>query len=195
MTVSTSRLAECIKGCFGLTRSNGLEWNWAGKSFCILTIAAFFIILPSEVRRKSGLLKLPSSDSALPVIGYWASCVVISLLGAFAPTYPLPFNTETLAYQALMPSLAEEPVFRGILPALLAMAMGSPWRIAGAQLGWWWLAISFYFLDWDTPAGGHHKVHFRLMRSHLLRSRSSRYPTVGSLLEVAQSGPVLLATA
>jgi uncharacterized protein len=139
------KLAQCIQCCFGLARSAGLEWNWAGKAFCILTIVAFFIILPSDIRRRSGLLGLPSRDSALPVIGYLASCVVISLLGAFAPEYPLAFNTETFAYQALMPSLAEEPVFRGILPALLAIAMGSPWRIAGAQLGWWWLAISFYF--------------------------------------------------
>jgi hypothetical protein len=92
------KLAEFIECCFGLARSADLQWNWAGKAFCILTIVAFFLFLPSEIRRRSGLLKLPSSDSALPVIGYLASCVVISLLGAFAPEYPLAFNSETLAY-------------------------------------------------------------------------------------------------
>jgi uncharacterized protein len=54
-------------------------------------------------------------------------------------------EAETLAFQLLMPSLAEEPVYRAILPALLSTALGSPWKIAGAQLGWWWLVCSMLF--------------------------------------------------
>jgi hypothetical protein len=67
-------------------------------------------------------------------------------------------NRETLAFQLTMPSLAEEPLFRAILPALLSMALGSPWRFAGAQLGWWWLALGVIFgaghgLHWSPSDG------------------------------------------
>ena len=49
---------------------------------------------------------------------------------------------ESLAFQLFMPSLAEEPVLRGILPALLSTAMGSAWTLGRARLGRWWLVTS-----------------------------------------------------
>ena len=81
----------------------------------------------------------------MPVIGFIALCTIGGLSVALAPDFPLPFDRDTLAFQMLMPSLAEEPVFFGILPAVLSSAMGNTRKIAGAQLGSWWLAICVYF--------------------------------------------------
>jgi hypothetical protein len=99
------------------------------------------------MRQKTGTLNLPKRDSALPVIGFIALCTIGGLSVALAPDFPLPFDRDTLAFQMLMPSLAEEPVFFGILPALLSSAMGNPWNIAepiSVRGGWRFASI----LDW-----------------------------------------------
>ena len=129
----------------GIRQPDHWNWNWIGKLSCIVTTTLLFCLLPSEMRQNTGILNLPKRDSALPVISFIALCTIGGLLVAFAPNFPLPLNRETLAFQMLMPSLAEEPVFFGILPALLSSAMGNTWKIAGAQLGSWWLAICVYF--------------------------------------------------
>ncbi len=149
-------LATSVDSIFGIAPPDWLHWNWTGKLACIVTVAVIAGLLPREILRKSGLLTLPSKDSTLPVLGFLIYCTILGSLAAFDPK--MTVNAETLAYQLLMPSLAEEPVFRAILPALLSTAMGSPWKIAGAQLGWWWLAISVCFglghaVNWSTEGG------------------------------------------
>ena len=139
------------------------------------------------MRQKTGILNLPKRDSALPVIGFIALCTIAGLLFGFAPDFPLPFDRETLAFQMLMPSLAEEPVFFGILPALLSSAMGNPWKVGGAQLGPWWLAICIYFGSahaFDLSAN----MIFSLMYQNSWRSPSSRCRTAGSLHDAVLCG-------
>lgn len=121
----------------------GLNWSWSGKALCIASILILFYFLPSEIRSRSGLFRLPERSSILAVIGFLGYCLSIGLYGGYAARFP--FDPERVAFQLFMPSLAEEPVYRGILPALLSSAIGSPWKIAGTQLGWWWIAIAAYF--------------------------------------------------
>ena len=136
-------LATSVDSIFGIHQPEWLQWNWIGKLACIVTIVIIVSVLPSDIRQKSGILCLPASNSIVPVLWFLFYCALMGSLHAFSPS--LSVDKETLAFQLLMPSLAEEPVYRAILPALLGTAMGSPWKIAGAQLGWWWLAISVYF--------------------------------------------------
>jgi Type II CAAX prenyl endopeptidase Rce1-like len=140
-----SHFATIARPLFGIRQPDHWNWNWIGKLSCIVTTMLLFCLLTPELRQKTGILNLPKRDSALPVIGFIALCTIAGLLVGFAPDFPLPFDRETLAFQMLMPSLAEEPIFFGILPALLSSAMGNPWKIAGARLGSWWLAICVYF--------------------------------------------------
>jgi membrane protease YdiL (CAAX protease family) len=44
-----------------------------------------------------------------------------------------------------MPGLDEEPLYRGVLLALLVSAFGKPWRIAGVGIGWGALPIVLFF--------------------------------------------------
>lgn len=80
-------------------------------------------------------------------------CKSVSLFFRF-----FPFTLSIWIFFALGYRLAEEPVFFGILPTLLSSAMGNTWKIAGAQLGSWWLAICVYFglahtIDLSSPYG------------------------------------------
>lgn len=128
---------------FGIQQPEWLHWNWIGKLACILTVGFVAGIMPTDLCWKSGLLTLPCKGSALSIFGFLFYCALLGCLTAYDPG--LTVDKETLAYQLLMPGLAEEPVYRAVLPALLGTALGSPWVIAGARLGWWWLAISAYF--------------------------------------------------
>lgn len=126
------------------SRLNGaLDWNWVGKLACMCVVAVFFYLLPANLRRSSGILNLPSRGSGRAIVACSLLCALIGALAAAAPGYTA--DAETVAYQLLMPSLAEEPVLRGILPALLGAALGSPWRWGAAPLGWWWLACAMLF--------------------------------------------------
>jgi membrane protease YdiL (CAAX protease family) len=110
----------------------GGHWNWTGKFLSLvlsgLAIAAFrlspaTIGLTFEQRHtKIGLI-------ALVLFIGWGTC--LGLL--FKPGAP---DAETLAFQATMPGLSEEIVYRGIVPALLLGLIrhrgpveGMPWAV------------------------------------------------------------------
>jgi membrane protease YdiL (CAAX protease family) len=93
----------------------GAHWNWTGKLFSLALSAIVIVALnlsPSAVgltfkqrHTKTGLV-------ALVLFIAWGSC--LGLL--FRPGVP---DIETLLFQATMPSLSEELVYRGIAPAIL----------------------------------------------------------------------------
>jgi hypothetical protein len=139
LVVVLTLVATCLPEVFDFNPA-GLHWNWAGKLACVSLIVLLAWLLPRETLAKTGLLRLPRKDSLIPVSAFLAFCTLLGWASGDAPE--LPATGETLAFQFFMPSLAEEPVFRGILPALLSTAMGSPWRLGRAQLGWWWLVTS-----------------------------------------------------
>lgn len=155
LVLLATTLATCSNAIFGMQPS-GLKWNWIGKLASMLALAMLIPILPRGTMKRSGMFRLPSKDSALPVFVSLSFCAFLGWAASLAPG--LEADSETLAFQSLMPSLAEEPVFSGILPALLAPAFGSPWKLGRARVGWWWLVISFWFaaghgLFWSTSGG------------------------------------------
>jgi membrane protease YdiL (CAAX protease family) len=104
-------LPSLVKGL----RLSGASWNWTGK-FLSLALSAVVIgalrLSPAAVgltirqrHTKTGLV-------ALLLFIVWGSC--LGLL--FKPGVP---DIETLLFQATMPGLSEELVYRGIAPAIL----------------------------------------------------------------------------
>jgi uncharacterized protein len=93
----------------------GAHWNWTGKFLSLAlsaTVIAALRLSPAAVgltikqrHTKTGLV-------ALLLFIVWSSC--LGLL--FKPGPP---DLETLLFQATMPSLSEELVYRGIAPAIL----------------------------------------------------------------------------
>jgi membrane protease YdiL (CAAX protease family) len=84
-------------------------------------------------------------------------------------------DAETLLFQAVVPGLDEELIFRGVLLALLDQAFLARWRLAGAELGWGTVAVSLLF-------GAVHGVGFD-SRWHLdLHLLSVAFTTMASLV-------------
>jgi membrane protease YdiL (CAAX protease family) len=140
--VSTN-LATCVPSIFGIKQPEGLSWNWVGKFACLIVAALLVGILPAGTLQKSGILRLPSRSSALPVLVVAVFCALLGWSGGVPPGAQV--GLESLTFQLLMPSLAEEPTYRAILPALLSTALGSPWKLGKAQVGWGWLVCSLLF--------------------------------------------------
>ena len=122
-----------------------LEWNWFGKIFAIVATFVMYFFLPPSLRIESGLFALPSTTNwklvvmvSIGLILFFWSCGYCFRDGA-------PISIETLLFQASMPGIDEESLFRGVLLAIFIAAFGKPFRIAGIQIGWGALPIVVFF--------------------------------------------------
>lgn len=108
------------------------KWNWTGKIFSI--VLSILVIAALKLSPKTIGLTLKQE---YPWLGFLAVLFFIvwgaSLGLLFKPGAP---DTETLAFQAFMPALSEEIVYRGIAPALLLGLInrkepidGIPWAV------------------------------------------------------------------
>jgi len=110
----------------------GSDWNWTGKIFSLVLSA--LVIIALRLSREAVGLTLRQNDkkvaiAALVFFALWGTC--LGLL--FKPGQA---DLETLAFQATMPGIAEELVYRGICPAILlglihrrAPVSGTPWAV------------------------------------------------------------------
>jgi uncharacterized protein len=109
---------------------NPAQWNWAGKAYSILLSAGVIAALGMNARA-TGLV-LPQRNVKAGIV---ASCLLVPLGVVLALVFrPEPPSAETLAFQLLMPGLAEELAFRGVAPALLLGLVGG--RNPGPETPW-----------------------------------------------------------
>jgi uncharacterized protein len=105
----------------------GDKWNWMGKLLSLVLSASTLFVLQLSPETVGLTLKqrhLKAGLVALMLFIAWGAC--LGLL--FKPSAP---STETLAFQATMPGLAEELIYRGILPALLLGLLNSRGPVEG----------------------------------------------------------------
>ena len=91
------------------------SWNWDGKVYSI-GLSLLVILL--------WRMKFESVGLTLKQRNVWSSVFVLGLMLVWGFSLGAVFDpeaatAETLAYQALMPGLAEELAYRGVAPALL----------------------------------------------------------------------------
>lgn len=113
-------------------RFTGGDWNWSGKVYSLLLAAAVIVALrirPAAVGLTLAQRNLGTSLVALVLFILWG----LSLGLLFKPPVA---SAETLAFQATMPGIVEELVYRGVAPALLLglvrgrePAQGIPWTV------------------------------------------------------------------
>ena len=124
----------------GMPELEGLQYNWIGKIAAILTtLAMMFVAMrvsPAITRETLGLTLKQNEGSLRPALIATAAMVAIqvALQLAFGGGGEPP-STETLVYQAIIPGVDEELLFRGLLLALVAAALSTwqhGWRWAGA---------------------------------------------------------------
>ena len=94
---------------------NPAQWNWAGKTYSLLLSGAVIAGLGMNARATGLVLPQRNVRAGIAVLILLIPLGVVLAL-AFRPDPP---SAETLAFQLLMPGLAEELAFRGIAPALL----------------------------------------------------------------------------
>ncbi len=118
-----------ISGKMAQLEWTSLNWNWPGKAMAIaatLILLAFWRVAPA---RDLGLTLKQAPGSVPPVLTVFAIyCATVWgieywLDGAAGLSVP---DTETLAFQAVMPSVDEELIFRGLALLVLARAFASP---------------------------------------------------------------------
>lgn len=112
----------------------GGDWNWQGK---LLALAATLAVaaLPAFGWRRVGLTlahEPGSLKSAIPVAFLY--CAFFVALAFIFPNEEA--SGETIAYQLTMPSLEEEPFYRGILLFALYRAFAGRARFLGVDWGW-----------------------------------------------------------
>lgn len=112
----------------------GSGWNWMGKAAGVIAALAFLPILNQQERRECGLsLRLRNGwlVRSLPVVVFLVATPVF-----FARNAPHePWSTDTILFQATMPGLGEELVYRGLMLGVLNAALLRPWRAAGVNFG------------------------------------------------------------
>ena len=146
----------------------GGDWNWMGK---ILSLVLSVVVIVSLRLSPAAVgLTWTQRHAKIGVIAVLAFIVWGTCLGLlFQPGMP---DAETLAFQATMPGLAEELVYRGILPALLLglvrhkpMEDGIPWAVV--------LATSVMFGAWHGLSYSSGSFGFDVM--------SALFPFIGSI--------------
>ncbi|MEM7687467.1 MAG: CPBP family intramembrane glutamic endopeptidase [Pseudomonadota bacterium] len=110
------------------------EWNWQGKLLALLGTLAV-ASLPAFGRRRSGLT-LKQADGSLRacvplVLAYCLFFIAIAL--AFPND---DASAETIAFHLTLPSIEEEPFYRGILLLALYETYAGRVRMFGVEWGW-----------------------------------------------------------
>jgi uncharacterized protein len=120
-----------------------LVWNWQGK----LLELAWVIAVVAAARR----LTLRDIGVVAPCPGWFSATLPVAIATLALPLAFLPLGArveltaEGWLFQATMPGLAEELVFRGVLLELCDRAFGRPWRIADADVGWGLIVTTILF--------------------------------------------------
>lgn len=121
--------------------------NWQGKLLEVSWPLVLLALVPMFTAGATGLTFMTSRRSRVITVILCVIYVVLNIplqfsLGAgLSPHVKLP----ALLYQATMPGLAEEFVYRGMLLMLLDKSFGRPWRLLGTQFGSGLIIVSVLF--------------------------------------------------
>jgi membrane protease YdiL (CAAX protease family) len=128
-------------------------WDWSGP---LLGLAGVLGIAALLVRKgmldwADAGLTLAQARGSLPIaIGLTFATLGINYAAMSLSSFRLPgVPLETWLYQATLPGLVEETVFRGVLLAMADRAIGprhARWDVMGARIGWGGLLVTLAFL-------------------------------------------------
>lgn len=126
------------------------KYNWSGKILAIVAslIMIAAVIVPSKRLNlaDAGLTLKQEQGSVIP------SLIVVAGMVAFIVGLQLLVNdgtnldAETLIYQATIPGMDEELMFRGLLLLTLSLAVsGRAWDLMGATIPWGAVLATLFF--------------------------------------------------
>jgi hypothetical protein len=128
----------------------GERWNWSGPLLAlagVLWIAALLVRRDVLSWQEMGFTWTQRSGSIRPALWVSAAALALNVLLMSLSRFRLPaVPLETWVYQATLPGLVEEAVFRGVLLALLDRAFSARKQLFGAPLGWGGCVVTLAFL-------------------------------------------------
>lgn len=130
-----------------------LDWNWQGKTLELVWLAVLLLMLSRWAREDVGVRRHDPGSlwPALRLIvgGFLVMAGLVYLGAATGDETTMQgfgvFNVERLLFDVAHPNLVEELLWRGVLLALLDRALGTPWRLFGAKVGWGLVLTSLSF--------------------------------------------------
>lgn len=124
-----------------------LKFNWAGKILSLILGLILIFSVSKEERIKIGFTSKTNSASSLKFgllvfFGFTLFDIIFKLI-----LFPKgnAFNLETFLFQATMPGLTEEILFRGISLWLLDKAYEPKWNYRGIKFGWAFVIVTVLF--------------------------------------------------
>lgn len=123
-------------------------WNWQGKVLEAAVPVLLALALPAAFGVKRMGLRLPESKRSWRETGI--ACVLYLVIGVplillMGAHFGMTADAPTYAYEATMPGLGEEIMYRGLMLMVLNEAFGRPWKFAGIQFGWGFIIVSALF--------------------------------------------------
>ncbi|UPZ36393.1 CPBP family intramembrane metalloprotease [Sphingobacterium sp. PCS056] len=127
--------------------SIGLKFSWVGKILSLLLALTIIFSVSKTHREQIGFTSKSNTKKQVRFgiflfLGFLLFDLIFKLI-----LFPKGghFNLETFAFQATMPGLTEELVFRGICFWLLDQAFTPQWNIKGISLGWGFVIVTLLF--------------------------------------------------
>ena len=139
-------------------RTLGERWNWSGELLAlagVLWVASMLVRRGAMPWREMGFTWAQRAGSLRPAL--WVSATVLLLnsgVSSLSRFRLAPVPLETWLYQATLPGLVEEAVFRGVLLAVLDRAFRARANLAGAPIGWGGLIVTLAFVALHGPSVG-----------------------------------------
>ncbi|HEY2069454.1 MAG TPA: type II CAAX endopeptidase family protein [Rhizomicrobium sp.] len=130
-------------------RIPGTHWNWSGKAIDIAAISLVAIALIATRRFTAAEMGYTVRQAPRTGRAFLTVVVPFLLITAFLTLMwfgeTKPQSVETLWFEATMPGLAEEPLWRGILLALFMKMFAARNKLLGAEFGYAAIAVSLVF--------------------------------------------------
>lgn len=128
----------------------GDQWNWSGQLLAMagaLWVASMLARHADLSWREMGFTWVQQPGSRRAAIGVSAAALALNLLLMRLSHFRLAdVALETWVYQATLPGVVEEAVFRGVLLALLDRAFAARKEVFGAPIGWGGAVVTLVFL-------------------------------------------------
>ena len=125
----------------------GLKFAWITKLISLSIALAFILSVSKSEQEAIGFTTKTNSKKQLRYgilvfLGFTLFDIIFKLI-----LFPkgASFDAETFIFQATMPGLSEEILFRGIFLWILEKAFPSQWNFKGIKFGWGFIIITILF--------------------------------------------------
>jgi membrane protease YdiL (CAAX protease family) len=158
-TLALCLLLPALPSVWPGERLLGARWNWSGQVLALagtLWMALMLVRHAGLLWCEMGFTWRQCRGSLRPALLLSAAALGINFMWMSSSPFRLPgVPLETWLYQASLPGLVEETLFRGVLLALLDRAFVARRSCLGASFGWGAAVVTLVFLALHGLRVGH----------------------------------------